>query len=156
MRRVLLSFFALFGVVLGTLLMYNHWQNQENLSSPNEIVPFNQSITINNLSVPEGKNLVPVGAVLQENSVDYVSYEYLVKSNEINNVKVNLENVRVINNDTTYDGEEYIYSNYDVIQVSESYSKITINIYMKMPETKSDYLIVANSAIDFDLNLKIE
>lgn len=156
MRTIMVSFFVFLSVIFGTSSAFISWQEDYDPLDELKIVELNQNTKVQKLSIPEGKNLVPIGAVLSENDINEISYTfaYDISENEIDSI--NVSNIIFEKDNQTYDGLSDLL-NFDIIL--EDYTELQdtvlvhVTISLNMPETIEQYNMLINSSISYTLDI---
>ncbi len=149
MRAMVLSFFALLIVIFGTIFAYKVWQKEDDSIKFNNLNQLTKTVDITRIDVPDGKNLVPKGAILGVNDVYTIRYSYVVETDTKESIDVKLNNVILKNSDGIYVGDDMLSMVYSVKPIDENHQIVNIDISLNEPETQSQYDLLKDSNISF-------
>ena len=155
MRAIVMSFFLLL-MGLFTTFSYVKWSQQPVEDQFGEAITLsNRSSVIQTVSTPEGKTLVPKGAVLCANNVNTLYYNYIVEIEENDDLSVFIDKVFFEKDNFEYQDEDnLLVFDYVIEHISETKISLTILVSLNMPETEAQYNLICNSSISFHLQLR--
>lgn len=153
MKAKVMSFFLILSVI-STVFAFKIWENSSDNSSFNSIVELSQSskILTQTLSSPEGKRLVPEGAILGVNDVTEITYQYLCNLEDDHYLEVAVENIYLTKNNQYYFDEYGLLSFvFDIDEIDNGQSIVTLTIKLNMPQNQEQYDLIKNSKVSFDV-----
>ena len=150
-----MSFFIL---LLGsfTLISYDKWNQQPVEDQFGEVVALsNTSSIIQNISSPQGKTLVPKGAILGANDVDTLYYNYIIEVEDDTDFSVFFKKVVFLKDNSEYQDEHNLLAfDYVIEHISETRVSLTVSVSLNMPENETQYNLICNSNISFHMELR--
>jgi hypothetical protein len=149
-----MSFFILL-LSLFTGLSYEQWNQQPVEDQFGEVIALNNSKTvIQSVISPEGKKLIPQGAVLGINDVYTLNYNYIVETDGSTDFSAYVDKVYFVkDNIQHFDEDNLLVFDYVIEQISDSHISLTLLVSLNMPETEAQYNLICNSGILFHLQL---
>ena len=152
MRPLLVSFFVFFLMLFGTNYVYQNWlENDSNLEYSANLA-YSHTSQVVTLSAPSGKRLVPNGAVLGLNDVNYVDYSFKVTVKEGSSLSVDVKNVLFVNDIETYEAlGALINFDIDIQSISATESVVNIRVSLNMPTNDDEYSVMKGSSVQFEL-----
>ncbi len=153
MRPLLVSFFVFFLMVFGTHLVYQNWlENDSNLEYSDNLA-YSHASQVVTLKAPSGKRLVPVGAVLGINDVNYVDYSFKVNVKAGNTLSVEAINVLFVNDNETFDAyADLVDFDFEVVMTSDTEALVNVRVHLHMPNTEVELAVMKGSSVTFELN----
>lgn len=149
--KTFMSFFVFCALILGTLVSYKDWDNRQNTMNFTKIEQLNYESKIQTLSAPQGKNLVPVGAVLGVNDVNTISYSYLVSMETESDFEVIPTNVFLTKNNEIFEGENFLQFSFNIEKIDSTTSRVVVDISLNMPSSEMEFNLINGSSISFQL-----
>lgn len=139
----------------GTVGAYAYWDDLiRNTNNTLEVGEGTSLVVTSDVSVPQGKTLVPKNTVLKANDIDEIELKYTVSlSQDVLNdlyLYVRTENIK-INDSETYSNLVNIDVNASVSTIERNEIIVTALITLSEPENQDDYSKVRNSTITFDI-----
>lgn len=140
-------------------ISYAFWDSLNTSSNEDVIIGEGMELAVTEtVSVPEGKTLVPEGAILGINDINEIVLEY--------NCVLNKESVEPLTLFVTYEnvkiGGSSDYSDLVNINLSKAYAitgevtKVIVTITLNEPIDENIYHAIKNQTINFDLNFSVE
>lgn len=153
MKTKLVSFFVLLVVFSLSNFIYNAWINDLSNLSSIQVVEMNDSMLIQQLSSSSGKRLVPVGALMGENDVNELHFEYRIEMNTFQTLAIEILETNVVKGDQQTNQLDDLFT-YTITQEKLDSEEIlvSISVQMNMPETKMEYQMVSGSQVSFKLS----
>ena len=153
MKTTLVSFFVFFGVLLGTYFAYQKWQNSDTTINFSDVASLSQTSKIQSLSIPEGKTLVPLGAIMTENDVNQVVFTYFVDVSEGYDLKASVSDVSFTKNNVKYaDEHELLMFTIDVEMIGDTKAKVLVYVSLNMPASEEEFQMIMGSSASFRMN----
>jgi hypothetical protein len=153
MKAKLVSFFVLLIVFSSSYFIYHTWTDDLSNQSEIQVIEMNDSMFIQQLSSNFGKRLVPVGALMGENDVNELHFEYRIEVNHSQTLDVKVLETLILKdgNQTNQCGDLFTYS---VTQETLNSNEIlvSIRVQMNMPKNEMEYNIVSGSRVSFKLS----
>ncbi len=155
MRAIVMSFFLLL-LGFSTVFSYKLWVQQPVEDQFGEVIALNNSTSIiQSISSPQGKTLVPKGAILGANNVDTLYYNYIVEIEENHDLSVFIDKVFFEKDNFEYQDEDnLLIFDYVIERISETKISLTVLVSLNMPETEAQYNLICNNSISFHLQLR--
>jgi hypothetical protein len=150
-----MSFFLLL-LGFSTVFSYKLWVQQPVEDQFGEVIALNNSTSIiQSISSPQGKTLVPKGAILGANNVDTLYYNYIVEIEENHDLSVFIDKVFFEKDNFEYQDEDnLLIFDYVIERISETKISLTVLVSLNMPETEAQYNLICNNSISFHLQLR--
>jgi len=154
-RAIVMSFFLLL-LGFSTVFSYKLWVQQPVEDQFGEVIALNNSTSIiQSISSPQGKTLVPKGAILGANNVDTLYYNYIVEIEENHDLSVFIDKVFFEKDNFEYQDEDnLLIFDYVIERISETKISLTVLVSLNMPETEAQYNLICNNSISFHLQLR--
>ncbi len=156
MRTILVSFFVFLSVIIGTCFSFNYWQDSNQILANNSIIELSNKSQIQRVNIPEGKTLIPIGAVLKENDINQISYNYIVDNSELSIDNLSVSNVILSKNNQNFNNLNELL-NFDISIVDVDYdlncTYLSLTISLNMPNSQAEYELLVSSQISFMLNV---
>ncbi len=152
MKAFLVSFFVFLSALLGSSYAFEEWKKTEYLDYT-QVVTSNKTTQLQNLTTPEGKRLVPKGALMGTNDIDTVFYTYLVDVKDGMYLDVEISNVFLTKNGIVQTDEfELIQIEIQIIELDGNQAEVGISISLRMPETEEQYQALSGSRVSFEID----
>ncbi len=152
MRKIMLSFFVLLSLLLGTMYAYQQWQEQGTNIDFSNVSALSQTSKIITLSAPSGKTLVPNGAILGMNDVNVIYYTYQINLDEEHSLNVMASNVTFNKNNTTFsDTDGMLMFEFDIEMIGDNFAEVSVRVSLNMPDSKEQYDRIIGSTATFQL-----
>lgn len=149
--KTLMSFFVFTALILGTFLSFNVWKSNQSLITFTDVEQLSSVTKIQKLSAPEGKTLVPVGAILGVNDVTSISYTYIVERDSEEAFEVIPTNVFLQKNNQTFEADTFLHFTFTIEQIDSTRSRVIVDISLNMPSSEAEYNLIDGSSISFQL-----
>ena len=156
MKAKVMSFFVLLSMVV-TGLAFNYYVEQPVENQFGNVIAMSSDstpITVETVSSPSDKTLVPEGALLGQNDVTALDYTYLITADEGQNLEVAVKDVVFLKDNLKFD-DEYgllvIEYSFETIRNNEVLLHVTMSL--NMPENEVQYNSIAGHTLSFNLKL---
>ncbi len=156
MKAKVMSFFVLLSMVV-TGLAFNYYVDQPVENQFGNVIAMSSDstpITVETVSTPSGKTLVPEGALLGQNDVTALDYTYLITADEGENLEVAVKDVVFLKDNLEFD-DEYglLVIEYSFETISNNEVLLHVTMSLNMPENEVQYNSIAGHTLSFNLKL---
>lgn len=146
-----MSFFVFLSII-ATGFSCQTWQTNQQEPQLTQINTFHQVQISQTLSQPEGKRLVPLGAFMGTNDVNYIYYEYVVDVEPGAPLNLSVGDILLTNDQGSY-RDEYNLLNVDIDtdMISDTQVKVYVTVSLNMPEDEYQYNLLCGSEVSFKI-----
>ncbi len=153
MRTILVSFFVFLTVLASTYFAYQEWMKNQDYFDFSNVQTLSETSKIQSISAPQGKRLVPQGAILGINDVDEIYYTYFVDVEEGKNLDVTVSRAFFEKNEIIYE-DTYGLLDFDINLeiISDSQVRVSVTVSLNMPDTQELAEMIYGSHASFQLH----
>lgn len=150
MKTLLVSFFVFFSALFGSTTAYNQWVEAHPEYQFGRTASAAETTRMQTLVVPDGKSLVPVGAIMTENNVNEVVYTYEIDIEPGNTLDVVVSDVHFTKADQVIEDKDHLLNfTIDIQTIDQGHAHVTVIVQLNMPETLAQYELVKGSGATF-------
>jgi len=151
MKTLFMSFFVFLSII-ATGFSYQTWQTNQQEPQLTQINTFHQVQISQTLSQPEGKRLVPLGAFMGTNDVNYIYYEYVVDVEPGAPLNLSVGDILLTNDQGSYRDEYNLLNvDFDTDMISDTQVKVYVTVSLNMPEDEYQYNLLSGSEVSFKI-----
>lgn len=152
MKTLLVSFFVFLTLVASTVFAYQEWLKTQNYFDFNNVQTLSETSKIQSVSAPEGKRLVPRGAILGMNDVDEVYFTYFVEVESGKSLEVSVSRAFFSKNNSVFeDSYNLLAFEISVDMTDTETAEVTVCVYLNMPDSQEVANMIVGSSASFEL-----
>jgi len=139
-------------LVASSFFAYQEWQKSQDYFGFENVQSLSETSKIQSISAPEGKRLVPIGAIMGVNDVNEVYFTYFVDVESGKNLNVEISRAFFTKNGDVFE-DSYGLMQFDIVieMISDLKAEVHICITLSMPKTEEIANLIYGSSASFQM-----